>query len=123
MQNFSHLFTQINDLAALLVTALLAIWQEVRDARRKRGWTIEDAAEALGVDTSTYQRWESGTQTPHPANLARITQVFDLADVTICIRYDLTRERQIDCFDRRVTLPAIPRRSLPLKGTIRITRD
>jgi transcriptional regulator with XRE-family HTH domain len=85
MQNLSHLLTLINLLLATLFTLLFALWQELRNARRARGWTIEKAAEIVGVDTSTYHRWELGYQRPHPVNLLRLSQVF-----TIDIGYDFT---------------------------------
>jgi transcriptional regulator with XRE-family HTH domain len=75
MQNLSHLLTLVNQLLTILFTLLLAIWQELRNARRAHGWTIEEAAEAVGVDTSTYHRWELGTQRPYPSNMLKLSHV------------------------------------------------
>jgi transcriptional regulator with XRE-family HTH domain len=36
----------------------LTIWTALRNARKERGWTIEKAAEQVGVDVSSYHRWE-----------------------------------------------------------------
>lgn len=41
--------------------------------RRRRGFTIQEAADAAGVDYGTYWRWESGEWTPQPRSLPRIT--------------------------------------------------
>ncbi|MFZ5684278.1 MAG: helix-turn-helix domain-containing protein [Pseudomonadota bacterium] len=38
--------------------------------RRRRGWSLAQAAQALGVDEGTWRRWESGEWRP----MARATQ-------------------------------------------------
>jgi transcriptional regulator with XRE-family HTH domain len=45
-------------------------------ARYDKEWSIEHAAELVGVDPTTYWRWEKGSCTPHPAHLRRLCKVF-----------------------------------------------
>ncbi|SRR6266487_4910628 len=55
---------------------LFAIVSKLRRARKARGWTIEEAAEKVGVDWTTYSRWERGQQEPHPRNVETLERVF-----------------------------------------------
>ena len=48
-------------------------------ARQKRHWTLEEAAEALGVSVSTVERWEKGLARPQGYNIRRICEVYDLS--------------------------------------------
>ncbi len=48
-------------------------------ARQKRLWTLEEAAERLGVSVSTIERWEKGLARPHAYNLRSIGEVYDLS--------------------------------------------
>jgi transcriptional regulator with XRE-family HTH domain len=48
------------------------------DARKTRGLTQEDAAEAAGVDVSTWARWEQGRQGIRPRARARVAAVLDV---------------------------------------------
>jgi transcriptional regulator with XRE-family HTH domain len=52
--------------------------QLLKEARLKKRWTREQAAEGFGVDPSTVKRWENGTSTPQPINLYSICEVYDL---------------------------------------------
>jgi transcriptional regulator with XRE-family HTH domain len=42
---------------------------ELRNARRERGWRLEDVAAAIGVTGATLSRWERGLQKPPDAAL------------------------------------------------------
>src|SRR6266480_7001042 len=53
--------------------------QKLRIARTRKHWTIEKAAEKVGVSWLTYSRWENGTQKPHPTTLALLCQAFDMS--------------------------------------------
>jgi transcriptional regulator with XRE-family HTH domain len=57
---------------------LFSVWEQLRKARRDLGWTEEDAADHLGVDLSTYQRWERGEQQPHFPRLLKLIEVFGI---------------------------------------------
>lgn len=52
--------------------------QKLRAARDKKRWTIETAAEKVGVSWLTYSRWEKGTQKPHPTTLDMLCKAFNL---------------------------------------------
>lgn len=58
-------------------TALIAL--QVQDLRKKRGWTMQETADRLGVKVSTYQRWENPkTCNPTVSTLERLAKAFDL---------------------------------------------
>jgi len=57
---------------------LFAIVSRLRCARKARGWSIEEAAWQVGVDTSTYHRWELGVQKPHGRNLRKLEAAFQM---------------------------------------------
>jgi DNA-binding XRE family transcriptional regulator len=48
----------------------------LREARKVRGWTIEQAAEHVGVDVTTFNRWELGIQRPRKSSWQRLKSVF-----------------------------------------------
>lgn len=51
--------------------------EKLRAARRKRHWTIEEAAELIGVSRQTYLRWEKGGQHPHNVSLRKPCEVYE----------------------------------------------
>jgi transcriptional regulator with XRE-family HTH domain len=53
--------------------------EKLRRAREQKRWTIETAAEKVGVSWLTYSRWERGTHTPHLSTLDLLCQAFDLS--------------------------------------------
>jgi len=52
----------------------------IRKARKGRGWTQEQLAEALGVATETVARWEYGTRT---VSLSVLFKISDTIGVTV----------------------------------------
>lgn len=48
-------------------------------ARGMRGWSQADAAEALGVSRLALSQWERGVTMPHPANISRICEIYDMS--------------------------------------------
>ena len=53
--------------------------KKLRQARRKKYmWTMEEAAEKIGVSLVTYSRWELGVQYPHLRTLKTICEVFQM---------------------------------------------
>lgn len=54
-------------------------------ARQKKLWTLEEAAEALGVSVSTVERWEKGLTRPQGYHLRRICEVYGLTPETLGI--------------------------------------
>jgi len=49
---------------------------KLRAARKAKGWTIETAAEKVGVSVVTFSRWEKGTQTPYLSTVRGICKAF-----------------------------------------------
>src|SRR5260370_26907382 len=52
---------------------------KLRQARKQKRWSIEKAAEEVGVSWLTYSRWERGTQYPHPTSLDMLCNTFSLS--------------------------------------------
>ncbi len=50
----------------------------LRDARRRKGLSQEQAAELIGISRPAYGQWESGTKTPAIENLDKASQVLSL---------------------------------------------
>jgi DNA-binding XRE family transcriptional regulator len=48
----------------------------LKRARARRFWTIQQAAELIGVSFQTYIRWEHGTQVPHFSSLEMLCKTF-----------------------------------------------
>lgn len=47
-------------------------------ARHKKLWTLEEAAERIGIDRATLIRWEKGTSSPQPINIRRICDAYGM---------------------------------------------
>jgi transcriptional regulator with XRE-family HTH domain len=52
--------------------------QKLRRARERRLWTIETAAEEVGVSWLTYSRWERGERKPRLSTLALLCKAFNM---------------------------------------------
>lgn len=52
--------------------------ERLRDLRKGRGWSQEDAAHAVGVGVKTWHTWEAGKRTPYDSNLRKIGAAFDV---------------------------------------------
>ena len=50
----------------------------IAEARKKKGYTQETLAEALGVTRQAVSRWESGSAYPETENLVRLAKLLDL---------------------------------------------
>jgi len=53
--------------------------QKLRKARQQKRWSIEKAAEKVGVSWLTFSRWEHGTQRPRPATLDMLCTAFGMS--------------------------------------------
>lgn len=76
MHHIQHFVNLTNQTLVALFTILLAIWQKLRDARKAKGLTIEDAAELFEVSPVTYSRWEHRHQKPHPSHQQHLMKIF-----------------------------------------------
>lgn len=76
MHQLQHLMNLLNQMLAVLFALLLAIWLKLRNARKAKGLTIEEAAELIGVAPVTYSRWERLRQKPHPSHRLLLAQTF-----------------------------------------------
>lgn len=56
----------------------------LKSLRKEHGWTQQDVADMLGIERSTYTRYETGSTEPNFDVLERLSQIFDVsADVLI----------------------------------------
>ncbi len=53
--------------------------QKLRKARQQKRWSIEKAAEKVGVSWLTFSRWEHGTQQPRSATLDMLCNAFGMS--------------------------------------------
>jgi transcriptional regulator with XRE-family HTH domain len=51
----------------------------LREARELKGWTLEEAAEYVGVTRNTIWRWEQGISTPYTYHSDRLCRVYGLS--------------------------------------------
>src|SRR5262245_21999213 len=56
---------------------------KLREARKARCWSQQEAAAEANVDTQTYARWEKGQQDPHPHNLDLLCKAFHMSAVDL----------------------------------------
>lgn len=54
------------------------IAEQIRSARRERGWTQAELAQRAGVSTRSVQAAEAGTVKPQPGNLDSLRRVLEL---------------------------------------------
>ena len=47
--------------------------------REQKMWTLEEAAEEVGIDAQTLWRWENYVQRPRPSSLRRLCEVFGMS--------------------------------------------
>jgi transcriptional regulator with XRE-family HTH domain len=52
--------------------------------RRKRGWSIREAAEALGIDPGTWRDWEAGKTILHRTHRALLARFLSLPGQELC---------------------------------------
>lgn len=48
----------------------------LRSARLEKEWTLEQAAEYVGVDPTTIERWENGETFPQPVKLRKLCKAY-----------------------------------------------
>jgi transcriptional regulator with XRE-family HTH domain len=60
-----------------LVIEMDNLSEKVKKLRQAKGWSQEDAARAIGVSLSTFQRWENKGGTPHPRSRRELQCLFD----------------------------------------------
>lgn len=53
--------------------------EKLRKARKDRYWSIEVAAEKIGISRTTYLRWEHGEQIPHASTLLLACEAFNMS--------------------------------------------
>ncbi|MGB8347757.1 MAG: helix-turn-helix transcriptional regulator [Ktedonobacteraceae bacterium] len=54
----------------------------LREAHLKKGWTLEQAAESIGVGRNTLWRWEQGMSSPQPHNRYQASKAYGLKPET-----------------------------------------
>lgn len=73
-------------------------------ARKSKFWTQEVASEKIGVEVSTYCRWESGEMQPSPTSLGRLCEAFGLPPAALGYRHlvQVPQEQQENARPRAV---------------------
>ena len=52
--------------------------EDIRKARKAKGWTQAKVAEDVSVDVRAYQNWEEGKHVPGLPNFFKLVNLFDL---------------------------------------------
>ena len=52
--------------------------EDIRKARKTKGWTQAKVAEDVSVDVRAYQNWEEGKHVPELPNFFKLVNLFDL---------------------------------------------
>lgn len=65
-------------------------------ARGTHNWSQAEAAEAVGVSRLALSQWERGVATPHPANISRISEIYNMsAEELDLVETKLTRRNML----------------------------
>src|SRR4051794_3216218 len=75
--------------------AVLIRNQTLRTERKRRGWSQERLAKAIGVATRTVIRWERGVALPHPSHRVRLETLFGRTSEELGLFWD-TDENRMD---------------------------
>lgn len=65
--------------------------ERIRERRKAKGWTQDDAARRIGVSQPTWSTWEVGTSQPSGDNVKRLRDVLGLTAADIATPF-LTRD-------------------------------
>src|SRR5947209_11309908 len=81
--------------------------QKLRKAREQKHWTIEKAADKVGVSWLTYSRWENRKQEPHPTTLDMLCQAFEMSSEDLGFASSNEQPQRVEARDG-LQLPASP---------------
>jgi transcriptional regulator with XRE-family HTH domain len=105
---------------------------KLRQARKQKRWSIEKAAEEVGVSWLTFSRWEHGTQRPHPTSLDMLCDAFGMSPAELGFSDKNSQEIESDeTMKRREALQKIATTTgallmlskLPGRSTLKLDRD
>lgn len=67
----------------------------LRTARAKKHWTLEKAAEAIGVGVTTLHQWEKGRANPYPFNRERLCEVYGATAAELDLEEDIETSKEV----------------------------
>jgi transcriptional regulator with XRE-family HTH domain len=74
----------------------VAIGSEIRDARRRKGWTQADLAARLAVSMRTVSRWEGGASAPRFKERERLAELLGIPMLSAVSRHRRPATRPAD---------------------------
>ena len=74
----------------------MPIDSDIRDARRRKGWTQADLATHLAVSMRTVSRWEAGASTPRFKERERLAEILGIPMLRSVSRPRRTATRPAD---------------------------
>ncbi|HLZ62294.1 MAG TPA: helix-turn-helix transcriptional regulator, partial [Ktedonosporobacter sp.] len=92
-------------------------WQ-LREAREKRMWSEQKAADVVGVDLQTYHRWETGKQGIRLSSLEMLSAAFGETPEALGFGSRFTK-RTLQ--ERLTTSPSLEPATVPTKEVERVT--
>ena len=79
--------------------------EKLRLARLNRHWSVEKAAERIGISRLTYIRWEKGAQIPHISSVLLACDAFKLSAEELGFQAEVVYSASV-CGESREVLPA-----------------
>ena len=83
----------------------------LKELRVAKGFRQKDVAEMLGVDRTTYVKYESGTSEPNKDTFVRLAEIFDVSTDYLLERTDKKEPSLTDTDERRLNESLIERLS------------
>ncbi len=62
---------------------------KLQAARARKRWTLEQAAEAIGVGVTSLHQWEQGNANPYPRNKHRVCEVYGATAADLDLEEDI----------------------------------
>lgn len=90
---------------------------EIRELRKKKGWTQAQLARALGTDPVTVSRWERGVSRPRPSGIKRLAALLGEPDPTFRVSDEDKRRmailaRDLDATESKTSVDPAGHRAL-----------
>ncbi len=96
---------------------------KLRAARKAKAWTIETAAEKVGVSWVTYSRWAKGTQTPYLSTVRDICKAFHKSPQDLGLEHLVEESGEEETKDGTLPFLTLPLPSHQNSSVITLTQE
>lgn len=88
--------------------------EKLQKARKERRWSVEVAAEKIGISRTTYLRWEHGRQAPHDSTLLLACEAFKMSAAQLGFEDSIPSHHPVMLYNAStLEMPAPPRTAVP----------